>query len=377
MPPSPTGDKGSINASWLSKSSVLWICPPMTQPHHHEDHPQQQPSSPAPSPVSIPVPTVAGTGTAKQVAAMKPQEKVEGNARTAEKNLPHGSFLPDNARERCHRNVSPRPEPLFRSSRRDTGPAQAPASPVIRVGRCWFTTRPRRSKPKPGIESVRSPQVDKVLAEVSDTAVSFKRIGTESVDVNLQPDRGTEINLHMTLSNGQVEVAARLERGNFDSLNTHWIRPADNPWHNRGFASANWSIPRYNQNPEGNQNRNQSACSRRRMQQELGGQRQPSSGSARPRFPPTSQLPYRYVGHTTARPAAAGATNEHRALAAGKCGPKGYTMSLTTSISPATNRRVNNQLELVIVPRVCCPRRHSTNKTFSICWSRNCRIRTR
>jgi hypothetical protein len=128
------------------------------------------------------------------------------------------------------------------------------------------------------LETVRSPQVDRVLAEVSESAVSFKRIGAESVDVNLQPDRGTEISLHLTMSNGQVEMSARLERGNFDSLNIHWSDLQESLGQ-QGIRVGQLEHSSLNQNPEGNQNRNQAAFSQT-MQQESGGQRQGPSDRA-------------------------------------------------------------------------------------------------
>ncbi|MGD0060189.1 MAG: hypothetical protein ABSD58_12305 [Verrucomicrobiia bacterium] len=270
MPPQTEDKSISVMAS---KSSPVDMSTDDPAPHH-EDHPQPQPSSPAPSPVSMPVPTPAGTGTAKQVAAMKPQEKVEGNARTAEKNLPRGSFLPDNARGAAT-ETSPRGAvvPVAGVTQGSTT-SVAPVSALAGV----VHDKTEAVETQTGIETVRSPQVNKVLTEVSDSAVSFRRIGAESVDVNLQPDRGTEINLHMTLSNGQVEVAARLERGNFDSLNTHWS-DLQQSLAQQGIRVSQLEHSSLNQNPEGNQNRNQSAFTQT-MQQELGGQRQPSSGRA-------------------------------------------------------------------------------------------------
>lgn len=297
--PSPMGD--GLNNAMVSK--LPSVDTSSDDPHHHEDHPQQQPPSLAPSPVSIPVPTVAGTGTAKQVVAMKQQEKVEGNARTAEKNLPHGSFLPDSARSAAT-DVSPRPAVVPQAV--GTQASASSTSTAIALGGA-VPDKTGAIETQPGIESVRSPRVDKVLAEVSDTAVSFKRIGTESVDVNLQPDRGTEISLHMTLSNGQVEVAARLERGNFDSLNTHWS-DLQTSLAQQGIRVGQLEHSSLQQNPDGNQNRNQPMFTQT-MQQELGGQRQHSSGSA-PEIP-DEPVP---VGTSATPPRAqsSGATNPAR-----------------------------------------------------------------
>jgi hypothetical protein len=267
---------------------------------HHENRSQQQQPNLAPPPVSMPVPTTAGTGSAKQVAAMKLQEKSEGNVRTVEKNLPHGNFLPDNARS-DGAETSPRlaavPETRATPSSTISNTTVSALGNVVPDKTMVVETQTR-------IEAARSPQVDKALTEISTTAVSFKRIGTESVDVNLQPDRGTEINLHLSLSNGQVEVAARLERGNFDSLNTHWS-DLQQSLGQQGIRVGQLEHSSLNQNLEGNQNRNQPAFTQT-MQQELGGQRQRSSGPA----PESSDEPVR-TG-TSAAPQRARSTSPAR-----------------------------------------------------------------
>jgi hypothetical protein len=239
---------------------------------HHEDRQQPQQSSPAPLPVSMAVQTPAGTGTAKQVAAMKLQEKVEGNTRTAEKNLPHGSFLPDSGRNGAVEASSP--VTVVPQAVGTQGTTTSSTAVNVLVGVVHDNTGVVDSQTH--IQTVRSPQVDKVLTEVSESVVSFKRIGAESVDVNLQPDRGTEISLHLSLTNGQVEVAARLDRGNFDSLNTHWS-DLQQSLAQQGIRVGQLEHSSLNQNPEGSQNRNQATFTQT-MQQETGGQRQRSSG---------------------------------------------------------------------------------------------------
>ncbi len=237
-----------------------------------EDHPPSQPSNLPTAAPSTTVPTPGGTATAKQVVTVKMQEKMEGNTRTAEKNLPHGNFLPDSSQSNAT-EVSPRTAIIPEAHVAQGNATSSMAVPALagvshdRTGATESSTR---------LETVRSPQVDRVLTEVSESAVSFKRIGAESVDVNLQPDRGTEISLHLTLNNGQVEMAARLERGNFDSLNTHWSDLQESLGQ-QGIRVGQLESASLNQNPEGNQNRNQTAFAQT-MQQESGGQRQHPSG---------------------------------------------------------------------------------------------------
>lgn len=275
---------------------------------HNESHPQSQTSDLAPPPVPIPVPTTTGTGTAKQVVAMKPEEKGEGNTRTAEKNVPRGSFLPDNARSSA---VEASPRGAVVAEARAAQGSAASSAPVSALGGV-VRDNTEAVETQTRVGTVRSPQVDKVLTEVSDSAVSFKRIGAESVDVNLQPDRGTEISLHLTLSNGQVEMAARLERGNFDSLNTHWS-DLQQSLAQQGIRVGELEHPSLNQSPEGNQNRNQAAFAQT-MQQESGGQHRSSSGHA----PEAADEPAR-TGTSVATPRA-------RSSRATNSAPRGWEM---------------------------------------------------
>lgn len=71
-------------------------------------------------------------------------------------------------------------------------------------------------------EAVQPPAVTRTFHEIIERVVTFRQVGAQSADVTLQPDRATEISLHLSMTNGQVEVVARVERGNFDGLQQHW-----------------------------------------------------------------------------------------------------------------------------------------------------------
>jgi hypothetical protein len=60
-------------------------------------------------------------------------------------------------------------------------------------------------------------------AGASATATS-KRINAESMAVVLKPDSQTEIFLHLATRNGQIEIQARFERGDFAGLSGHWAQ---------------------------------------------------------------------------------------------------------------------------------------------------------
>ncbi len=200
--------------------------------------------------------TAGGTASARPVATMKSQGKVEESARTGEKNLPQGNSLPDNGKTGAtgavpRTNASPA-----------TPAAQAPLASTYAVS-ALASASGEKTAPKSvgsGVESLSAPQVTRVLADVSDAAVSFKRVGIDSAYVSLRPDNGTELNLHLSLSNGRVEVSARLEQGNFDLLNTRWPE-LQQSLAQQGIRVGQLDHASLNQNPGSNQHNNQATSS--------------------------------------------------------------------------------------------------------------------
>jgi hypothetical protein len=160
----------------------------------------------------------AGTAIAKQVGRVKMQDKTENNSEVAEKNLPPTSFVvqagatSDAAKPRATSANLPQRE--GRNS--TTADTSTPTLASLVQGKA----QPLGNNTS--TDSVRSPQADKVFTEISERVMSFKRMGADSAEVNLRPDSSTEITLSLSLRNGQVEMTARLERGNLSALNPHW-----------------------------------------------------------------------------------------------------------------------------------------------------------
>ncbi len=65
---------------------------------------------------------------------------------------------------------------------------------------------------------------EQLLQNVSREVAQFKRFNAESMAVVLKPDSHTEIFLHLASRNGQIEIQARFERGDFASLNGQWTQ---------------------------------------------------------------------------------------------------------------------------------------------------------
>jgi hypothetical protein len=63
---------------------------------------------------------------------------------------------------------------------------------------------------------------EQLLQNMTREVAQFKRFNAESMAVVLKPDAHTEIFLHLASRNGQMEIQARFERGDFASLNGQW-----------------------------------------------------------------------------------------------------------------------------------------------------------
>ncbi len=163
---------------------------------------------------------LVGMDTAKQVIQMKRQPKVEIRAESAEKNLPSRSFVSATTAGRAEPFVPARPVTVESSERArqsaDGAELRLPAMTELRPGHI------RSMEPIELTENARAPLASKLAVSVLDHVLAFRRFGARDVDVSLRPDNDTQIALHMSLRNGQVEVVARLERGQFDQVQRHW-----------------------------------------------------------------------------------------------------------------------------------------------------------
>jgi hypothetical protein len=65
---------------------------------------------------------------------------------------------------------------------------------------------------------------EQVLQNLTREVAQFKRYNAESMAVVLKPDAHTEIFLHLVTRNGQIEIQARFERGDFTSLSGQWAQ---------------------------------------------------------------------------------------------------------------------------------------------------------
>lgn len=65
---------------------------------------------------------------------------------------------------------------------------------------------------------------EQLLHNIGREVAQFKRFNAESMAVVLKPDGQTEIFLHLAARNGQIEIQARFERGDFAALSGQWTQ---------------------------------------------------------------------------------------------------------------------------------------------------------
>lgn len=92
----------------------------------------------------------------------------------------------------------------------------------------WQTGRPvsRTDRPAPDAQAVHGTEAARTVEQLSglvlrETAV-LKQHTPDSMAVVLRPDADTELFLHLTQRDGQIEASVRCERGNFDQINALW-----------------------------------------------------------------------------------------------------------------------------------------------------------
>lgn len=150
----------------------------------------------------------AGTGGAKSSPTMKTAIKKEEIAGNAEQFLPVAS---PNAVSAL-RNL---PGDLNRAA---TGQFSSPNS-VEAAGSTNTTTH--GTDPESLFVRSNSP-MNRISEVISREIRMFKRGGDDLVEVVLTPDTKTQISLRLQWRDGQVEVQARCDLGNYQSLNTEW-----------------------------------------------------------------------------------------------------------------------------------------------------------
>lgn len=163
--------------------------------------------------------TPSGMTVAKAPVPVKTTAKETGKGeRTAEVRAP--DTFPSHAAgkaavlERHAVEFATRPGETAADASRFYAPSLVPAAAAPGVERAEFVS---------AVSSVpRAAVAEALVSRVTEQVVFFRRVGAESMDVSIRADRTTELVLHLSLRNGLVDVAARVERGDFDAMQSHW-----------------------------------------------------------------------------------------------------------------------------------------------------------
>lgn len=153
-----------------------------------------------------------GTGVAKMDMTMNKTPKQEEIAGLSGQILPSAPIgkvsamknLPSEIQRRVTGDVSSL-DALNLAARSPGGPARSSSSEVNEVRNA----------------DAASPAV-RIGEVISREVRMFKRGGDDLVEVVLTPDSKTQISLKLQWRDGQVEVQARCDMGNYQSLNSHW-----------------------------------------------------------------------------------------------------------------------------------------------------------
>jgi len=169
-----------------------------------------------------PLPPADGTVIARQGNRMKTDGNVDKSSQTAEQNLPGGkiSSSPMNAQaDTGGKQASPE---LAAKKPEVPAPATRPVPPSFESAVQLVRTDSKPAAEEAPATAVRAPQAQTLLTDVTEQVVTFRNMGVNSMNAVVRPDSATAISLQLSLHNGQVEVAARVDRGNAESLQSHW-----------------------------------------------------------------------------------------------------------------------------------------------------------
>jgi len=184
--------------------------------------------APAVQPVQSRPAATDGTMIAKQVGSMKTGVKVDKSSTSAEKTLPRRNDSTTAAVETTRSSRNPEAGARFsqNSGESQHQPLESREKSTVVYGPAaaefkHFDTKVSTDEARGG--EVQTSQVEKLSSAISEQVVTLRKVGADTMQAVLRPDRGTEISLHLTVNNeGQVAVIARLERGNFEGLQAHW-----------------------------------------------------------------------------------------------------------------------------------------------------------
>lgn len=89
-----------------------------------------------------------------------------------------------------------------------------------------LSLQPKAYVAAPELPSTAAPEApasfERVEQTILNSAIELKRLGRESMSVVLRPDQQTEMHLHLVVSNGHVDVEARISRGDLAHLQSQW-----------------------------------------------------------------------------------------------------------------------------------------------------------
>lgn len=76
--------------------------------------------------------------------------------------------------------------------------------------------------PSPSVPTTTSKASEQLELTLGREVMRFRTFNAESMAVAFKPDKSTEIFLHLARSNGEVDVKAQFDRGDFSALSCQW-----------------------------------------------------------------------------------------------------------------------------------------------------------
>jgi hypothetical protein len=162
--------------------------------------------------------SAAGTGVATDAGAM---EKTQNENKVAGLDV---QVLPGGTNGSAHEAVASF-HPMSAPARVAENKNQDLSLPPLTLMTTAPETQPTESSNPlalPSLADVRTREVERTHELVSINALRMVESKADAVSVVIKPGAGTELSLELRHRNGSVEMAATLQRGDFQLMNQHW-----------------------------------------------------------------------------------------------------------------------------------------------------------
>jgi hypothetical protein len=165
---------------------------------------------------------LSGTSTAKSSSWLRNSEQMAKARRNPDPSLPEAATLSadpaENARPRVLAEASAAPS---REGTKEKLPSEV-GSDAPSVGPTSFRTVTRSTSAPELAPPAAALSLEQIESRMTNVVAELKRLKPDTMSVMLRPDGRTELHLHLQVTEGRVQIEARVQRGDPATLAAQW-----------------------------------------------------------------------------------------------------------------------------------------------------------